>query len=49
MNSNPDPALCKIKGIFEIITFQNDDNGFTVARLQESEKTKADLTTKEVV
>ena len=46
MNSNPDPtSLRKIKGILEIITFQNDDNGFTVARLQESEKTKGDLIT----
>ncbi|MCD6389597.1 MAG: ATP-dependent RecD-like DNA helicase [Desulfobulbaceae bacterium] len=44
--SNPaDTSLRKIKGILEIITFQNDDNGFTVARLQESEKTKGDLTT----
>lgn len=34
-NSNPDPAnMTQLAGVLEKITYQNPDNGFTVARLQ---------------
>lgn len=45
LSSDQTAALKEIQGVLERITFQNQENGFTVARLKEPGKTGEDLTT----
>jgi len=41
----PTPSMSELSGIIERITFQNDDNGWTVARIQPLKGKKDDLIT----
>ncbi len=40
MEQNPPDSITRIQGILERITFQNEENGYTVARLHEDSKEK---------